>query len=57
MPLPDTDGSNDMAQGALAGRVALVTGGLRGISLACARRFVTNGAGVVIGSGGLHQQE
>jgi NAD(P)-dependent dehydrogenase (short-subunit alcohol dehydrogenase family) len=38
-----------MAQGALAGRVALVTGGLRGIGLACARRFVADGAQVVVG--------
>jgi NAD(P)-dependent dehydrogenase (short-subunit alcohol dehydrogenase family) len=33
----------------LAGRVALVTGGVRGIGLAIARRFVAEGAKVVIG--------
>lgn len=37
-----------MTSGQLAGRIALVTGGLRGIGLACARRLVRDGARVVI---------
>ena len=38
-----------MAGYVLEGRVALVTGGLRGIGLACARRLIDDGARVVIG--------
>lgn len=38
-----------MTSDALAGRVAFVTGGLRGIGLASARRLVADGAQVVIG--------
>lgn len=37
------------APGRLAGRVALVTGGASGIGLAAARRFVADGARVVVG--------
>ena len=33
----------------LEGKRALITGGGRGIGLACARRFVAEGASVVIG--------
>jgi NAD(P)-dependent dehydrogenase (short-subunit alcohol dehydrogenase family) len=37
-----------MASGKLEGRIALVTGGLRGIGLASVRRLIAEGAGVVI---------
>jgi NAD(P)-dependent dehydrogenase (short-subunit alcohol dehydrogenase family) len=37
-----------MAEGRLAGRVAIVTGGARGIGQAIARRFVAEGARVVV---------
>lgn len=38
-----------MDEGKLAGRIALVTGGLRGIGLASAKRLIAEGAAVVIG--------
>ena len=39
----------DMAGEALAGRIAFVTGGLRGIGFAAAKRLLADGARVVIG--------
>ena len=46
-----TDGAADgrRREGRLAGRIALVTGGASGIGLATTRRFVTEGARVVVG--------
>ena len=38
----------DLGSHRLKGRVALVTGGLRGIGLACVERFLAEGAEVVL---------